>query len=338
MHTTARMKRLSTIFTRIAAIALFAAGAALSLQAQQSQVTASSVKPLSLRAALSAPLDLTPPEDLNYSSSVGSAETEEAERFNLSGREDQPPPRRTYHRRPNYNDKTHNSDGSNKYAFEVGGGFTLPVGGTHNYYTTSWAFQAGGGRNFNKNFGVMLDFNWSNSGMQTNTLNKQLALYNSLGATDQNGSPLSQLGGYGHVWSFAIDPIYNVVQGETSGIYVTGGVGFYHKYTAFTIPTVGYACDYFGFCYAVQANQRIDWYISNAVGVNGGIGYTYKFSRFANERLFVEARYVYTANSRRPYYVGAGTSPVSNNPNYFNAFPQNSAPTTFIPVTFGIRF
>ncbi len=58
----------------------------------------------------------------------------------------------------------------------------LPVGGTHNYATTSWKVQAGGGRNFNKTFGVMLQFDYDKFGMQTSTLNKQLALYNALGA------------------------------------------------------------------------------------------------------------------------------------------------------------
>ena len=32
----------------------------------------------------------------------------------------------------------------------VGGGFTLPVGGTHNYFSPSYKFQAGVGRDFNK--------------------------------------------------------------------------------------------------------------------------------------------------------------------------------------------
>jgi hypothetical protein len=328
----ARMNSLPTIFTRVAGIVFFVAGATLGLQAQQLRTAASPAKPLDLRAELNGPLDLTVPADLNYSSSVGASETEAAEGFNLTGREDQPPPRRTYSRRPNYNDKWHNSDGSNKYGVTVGGGFTLPVGGTHNYYKISWDFQGGVGRNFNKKFGVMVDFNWANFGIQTHTLNNLLDVYNSLGAN------FSQLGGYGHVWSFAVDPVYNFVQGDASGAYVTGGVGFYHKYTAFTIPTIGIYCDPFYGCYQYQANAPVDWYTSNAFGVNGGIGYTYRFSRFANERFFAEARYVYTANSRRPYYLGVGPSPVPNNPNYFNAFPQNSAPTSFIPITFGIKF
>lgn len=334
MHTTVNLNRLSFIFTRAVAITFLGSVATFGLYAQEAQVATTPAKPVDLRAELKAPLELSAPAELSYSSSVGATETDSAENFDLSGREDQPPPRRTYSRRPNYNDKTHNADGSNKYGFAVGGGFTLPVGGTHNYYKTSWDFQAGGGRFFNRKFGVMLDFNWANFGIQTHTLNNLLAIYNSPAI----GGNLTQLGGYGHVWSFALDPVYNIMQGDKSGIYVTGGVGFYHKKSTFTIPALGYYCDYFYGCFTYQANQAIDSYTSNAVGFNGGFGYTYKFSKFGNERLFAEARYVYTANSRRPYYDGTHGTPVSGNPSYFNVFPQNSAPTSYIPVTFGIRF
>jgi hypothetical protein len=97
------------------------------------------------------------------------------------------------------------------------------------------------------------------------------------------------------------------------------------------VPTVGTYCDPFYGCFQYQANQPVDWYTSNAVGVNGGLGVTWKFSKFSNEKFFAEAKYVYTANSRKRYDV-SGTTP------YFNAFPQASAPTTYIPVTLGIRF
>lgn len=325
MHTTARMNGLFSLSTRIAAIAIFVAGATLGLQAQQALNTASPVRPLDLKAALNAPIDLTAPDDLNYSSSVGVSETESAENFNLSGREDQPPPRRTYSRRPNYNDKWHNSDGSNKYGFVVGGGFTIPVGGTHNYATTSWKFQVGGGRNFNKKFGVLLQFDYDKFGMQTSTLNQQLALYNSLGAG------LPELDGNLHDWSFTLNPVYNFYQADAVGAYVVGGAGFYHKYTQFTTPVNGTCFDPFYGYYLCSANAPVDWYTSNAFGVNGGIGFTYRLSRFSGERFFAEVRYVYTHNSRRPYDVSGNTA-------YFNAFPPASAPTTYIPVTFGIRF
>ena len=337
MYTTINRNRLS-IITRTAAIVFLAAGASVCLQAQQTVSAAQSYPTLDLRAELAKSLDLSTPDTLSYSSSVGADETVAAEDFNLSGSdEDQPPPRRPYSHRPNYNDSTHNPDGSNKYTFIVGGGLTLPVGGTHGYLTPSYAFQAGGGRAFSKKVAVLLEFNWANFGIQTATLNNLLALYNSLGATDQNGNPLSQLNGTSHVWSFSVDPRYTFAQGDRSGVYGTGGVGFYHKTANFSIPAVGITCDIFGNCFQFQANQTIDKYTSNAFGVNLGLGYTYRFSRFADETFFVEARYVYTFNSRR---AETGTTAENTPPGStaFNAFPQNSYPTSFIPITFGIRF
>jgi hypothetical protein len=330
MHTTINRNRLSTLMSRIAAVTFLAAAGTFGLHAQQSSGTAPSLPPISLKSSLTAPLDLSTPDDLKYSSSIGSDEMANAETFNLSSSADQPPPRRKYSR-PNYNDSRTNADGSPKYNFIVGAGLTLPVGGSHNYLATSYNIQAAAARNFNKTFGVQVEFDWANFGFQTATLNRQLALYNSLGATDQNGNPLSQLGGTSHIWSFTLDPIMNFYTSDTWGAYVIGGGGFYHKTANFTVPSIGTYCDFFGFCYQFQANQTIDKYTSNAFGVNGGVGFTYKFSRWANERFYAEARYVWTDNQPKPYDVSGRTS-------YFNAFPQASARTTYIPVTFGIRW
>ena len=324
MHLTNR-NHLSSFFGRTAAVTFLAVAGTLGLNAQQSAGTSPSLPPINLKSTLTAPLVLSTPSDLNYSSSVGSEETAKAETFNLSSDEGQPPPRRKYSR-PNYSDSHTNSDGSAKYTFFVGGGFTLPVGDTHGYLTTSYDFQAGAGRNFNKTYGVNVQFDWDNFGFQTATLNNQLAIYNSFGAQ------ISQLGGTSHVWSFTLDPIINFYSSDTFGAYVTGGGGFYHKTANFTVPTLGVYCDFFGFCYQFQANQTIDKYTSNAFGVNGGVGMTYKFSRFAGERFYVEGRYVYTFNSARSFSLGDA------NGNNFNVFPQNSHKTSFIPITFGIRF
>jgi hypothetical protein len=328
MHSTINKNRLATFAGRIAAVTFLAAAGTLGLQAQQSAGTAPSLPPISLKSSLAAPLDLSTPDNLGYSSSTGSAETANAENFSLSSSADQPPPRRRYGR-PNYKDSKTNSDGSAKYTFLVGGGLTVPVGDSHGYLATSYDIQAGAGRNFNKTFGVMVDFNWANFGFQTATLNNQLATYN---GTCSGGCGLTQLGGTSHVWSFSLDPVMNFYTSDTTGAYVIGGAGFYHKTANFTIPSIGQYCDFFGFCYQFQANQTIDKYSSNAFGVNGGLGLTYKFSRFAGERFFVEGRYVYTFNSARSFSLG------DINGNNFNVFPQNSHKTSYIPITFGIRF
>jgi hypothetical protein len=72
-----------------------------------------------------------------------------------------------------------------------------------------------------------------------------------------------------------------------------------------------------------------------------GFGLTYKFSRFASERLYGEVRYVYMLNSAKPG-VDASTcttlSCAAANGSILNDFPQNSNRTSYIPVKFGLRF
>jgi len=332
MHTTIKRNRLSSAFTRASALAFFAAAATLGLQAQQP--AAKSLPPINLKSSLIAPLDLSSSsssnaDDLSYTSSTGATELAAADGFRFAGANggiDQPPPRRRYSR-PNYSDSHTNPDGSSKYTFAVGGGFTMPTGGTHGYASPGWKIQVGAGRNFSKTLGLLVQFDYDKFGMQKSTLNRQLALYNSLcGSTC-----LSQLGGNVRDWSFTLDPIVNYYTSDTVGSYVIGGIGFYHKYTTFTTPSIGQYCDPFYGCYSYQADQPVDWYTSNAFGANIGIGFTYKLSRWGNQRFYTEARYIWTDNKPRPFDVSGSTS-------YFNAFPQASARTTYIPVTFGIRW
>ena len=105
------------------------------------------------------------------------------------------------------------------------------------------------------------------------------------------------------------------------------------------MPTVGQYCDYFYGCYQYQANQIIDHYTSNAPGVNGGVGLTYKFSKFSNQRFYIEARYVVVFNKQR---VGLTAFNVNSSfgQSYTgtNFYPANSNRTTYIPIKVGIRF
>ena len=135
---------------RSAAVAAFAGAATLGLHAQQNQTASVSqslfyVQPTST-ASLIAANDA--PDSVGYSTSAGAPETDAAINF-MGGTGAspamQPPPRR-YGRRPVYADSSHNADGSNKYTFFAGAGFTLPTGGTHGYFSPSYAFQVGGGR------------------------------------------------------------------------------------------------------------------------------------------------------------------------------------------------
>jgi hypothetical protein len=266
---------------------------------------------------------------------------------------------RSRYGRPRYRGGNTNPDGSQKFVIYGGGGFTAPTQLTKDVDTTSWGVQVGAGRNFNKHFGVNLEFDWDNFGLtkatldnQGNLYDNQISLFNSYclaNPTDPNCvaaggtvSPLAAIDGYSHVWSFSLQPVYNLTAGDKWGSYVTAGVGFYHKITTFTTPEEGEECDpYYGICYDVAANEPIDSYTSNAPGIDGGFGVTYKFSHFSNEQLYAEARYVYVFNQAKAG-VDASTCTTlacaSATDTIINDYPQNSQRTSYIPVKFGIRF
>ena len=343
----------------LAAAALFVVPLAATLHAQQGesfespstrQGAAVSSAPrtlnMDLQAALHAPFDLSGPDTASSSSSLSSSEIATSiDRVNLTADPSgspgmdgnmQPPPRRRRYGRPNYNDRWHNSDGSSRVAFVAGVGLNVPAGdATSNYLSTNFRFEVGGGINFSKKLAVMLQFDYDRFGVPGKILRNQQSLYNNLGFVDSTGTPVdfSGLDGNAHIWSFSVNPTINFYQGETVGAYAVVGGGFYHKVTNFTLPQLGTGYNYYYGPYQYTYNQNIDTYTSNAPGVTGGIGATYKFSRFANQRFFAEARYVHTFNQYRagdPNYSGAGTP--------YNLYPPNSNESTYIPITVGLRF
>lgn len=349
MHMTSiRTTRLSGLAGRLSALSAFALASTFGLQAQQSVIQSSTgTEPVIQLAANSEPgmLDLAYHSGVDYSSSSSSldgVDPSAAEHLDLAVDPSamQPPPRRRYGR-PRYNDSNHNPDGSNKYGFLAGAGLTLPTGNTYHYFNTSYGFQVGGGRNFNKNFSVNLQFDWDAFGINGATLGSQQNLYNyycTAALAAAGDCPISGLDGNNHVWSFTLDPTYNYYQGEKLGAYGVVGVGFYHKVTTFTVPSVGeYYDPYYGLI-EYQANSTFDHYSANAPGFNGGLGFTYKPSRFANEKFYVEARYVFVDNSHRSGITYNSSTNTLNTYTGNNDFPQNSNRTTYIPIKFGLRF
>jgi hypothetical protein len=345
----------STHFLRISALAVFAGASTFSLHAQQAvsaDAATSEAKPApQLVAATNKPaLDLASTiASLSYSSSSDSTpntpiDSVEAERLNLAtgvGTGLQPPPRRRYGR-PRYNDSSHNPDGSNKYAVVLGVGMTAPLGNTYHYLNTNYGLQVGAGRNFNKNFTVMVQFDYDRFGFTGATLYNQQSLYNyycnATLAAEGVCTQVSGLDGTSHVWSFTVDPSYSVPLSDNVSAYGVVGVGFYHKTANFTVPATGEYCDYYYGCYQYEANETIDKYTSNAPGFNGGIGLTFKPSRFANERLFVEGRYVFVDNSQRSGITVNSGGTVLNAYNGNNFYPANSNRTTYTVYKAGIRF
>ncbi len=118
--------RLSRVISRTAAVTFLSAATSLCVSAQRTPRLRGTA--VDLKTSLMAPIDLTKPADLSYSSSVGVEEIGhggELQRWNVCER---PASAATaYGRRTNYSDRWHNADGSNKYTFEGGGGFDLPT-------------------------------------------------------------------------------------------------------------------------------------------------------------------------------------------------------------------
>ena len=302
---------------------------------------------LTLPTANGTGMDLARQSGVTYSSSSDTLEAVDADaagRLDLAVTPDdatQPPPRRRYGR-PRYNDNSHNADGSSKYGFLAGAGFTAPTGNTYHYLNTNYAFQVGAGRNFSKKFSVFAQFDYDRFGFNGPTLFNQESLYNyycpAASAAAGVCTQFTTLDGNSHVWSFSLNPTFNFYSREGLGAYVVVGVGFYHKVANFTTPEQGIAFSPFYGYYSYVANANVDHYTSNAPGFNGGIGLTFKPSRFSNQRLYAEARYVFVDNSQRTGVTAFSSTATLNAYNGNDLYPQNSNRTTYLPIKFGIRF
>lgn len=331
---------------RVSALALLACASSFTLQAQRVVLSDSADKPVAQIVADGSthPLNLATAAGVDYGSSSSSTTGDggAAGTMSFAGLDaTQPPPRRRYGR-PRYNDSSHNPDGSNKYTAVVGIGMTAPIGNTYHYLNTGYAFQVGVGRNFNKNLGLLAQFDYDRFGFNGSTLYDQRSLYNYYCTVplQRQGActPLPSLDGNTHVWSFTLNPIYNIFSSGPVGAYLVAGAGFYHKVANFTTPVNAIAYDPYYGNYSYTANQVIDHYTSNAPGFSGGLGLTYKLSQFANERLFVEGRYVFVDNQQR-YGVTAHSSQATLN-TYLgsNQYPANSNRTSYLAFKAGVRF
>jgi hypothetical protein len=329
MHTS---RSLFSIARRAAFFSCVMTGTALLMHAQQPAATDTGLKTPLLLASSASLANSSYSSSSDDSSSSDTLAKSDHLSFNLLD-SSQPPPRRRYGR-PNYSDSHTNPDGSSKFAFMAGAGATVPVGDTHRYYTPSYNFQVGVGRNWSQAFGVMAQFDYNRLGLQGSTLANQYNLYSFYGC----GTACAGLDGNGHVWSFTLNPTFSLKTEGTMGAYAVVGAGYYHKVTNFTVPTVGTYCDYYFGCYQYQANQIIDHYTSNAFGINGGIGATWKFAKFANERLYAELRYVVVFDPQRYGVTAFSSTSTLNRYNGSNFFPQNSNRTTYLPINVGIRF
>jgi len=89
---------------------------------------------------------------------------------------------------PRYRGGNSNADGSSRWIFFGGGGLASPIGNTHKYFTDSWGFQGGFGRQFSKKFAVPIEFDYDHFGMSGYTLTNEEQVYATM-ATQYNNAP-----------------------------------------------------------------------------------------------------------------------------------------------------
>lgn len=162
------------------------------------------------------------------------------------------------------------------FAFDVGAGFTTPVGATGRYMDMGWNAGGGLGWNFNSSVGALIDLNYNQMGINSSTL-------------QGIGVP----GGDVHVFSATLDPIVHLMPHSKVDVYVTAGGGIYHRTQEFTqsgVANVGGYNPFFGFySYGVPTTQILASYTVNKPGIDAGMGIA--FGSKWHGKFFAEAKY-----------------------------------------------
>jgi opacity protein-like surface antigen len=186
-----------------------------------------------------------------------------------------------------------------KWAFNVGGGASLPYGTTDTYVRGGGGIAAAGAaRNYSKYFGFRLDFQFDNLPLRTSALE----LAQAPGAT-------------AHVYSLMLDPIINIPVSKNWGGYLVFGPSFLHRSgkldSSSAVP--GSACNGFfiwwGHCFdsGLPINGNFLHSSQNEFGYNFGGGITRKIR--PNLELYAEFRYLHGKHNNittdlRPITIG----------------------------------
>jgi len=189
-------------------------------------------------------------------------------------------------------------------AFEVGGGLTSPVGNAanNNYETYGYNLTLGGGWNFNKRFGVLLEYQFNKNKIPGATL-----------------AAIGYPGGNINTHSLIVEPVVYQPITHTVGVYGLAGTGFYRKVTNFT--EVGLVEECYYFCYYGYSNQTVANFSSVQPGFDVGGGLYWKaFGEDSNAKLYTEVRYKWIDSPKA------------------TATQDGEGTESLIPLTVGIRW
>jgi hypothetical protein len=183
--------------------------------------------------------------------------------------------------------------------FHLGGGFTQPTGRLGSDLNTGWNVNGGVGLNFNRFLGIDANVLYTGFGISRSALNA-----------------LQQPDGNSHTWGFTLDPVIHFPISSHFAAYITGGGGYFRRTIEFTQPTVAFVPFYdpwFGILgqVAIPANQVLGRFTKSSGGYDIGAGFEVPIKE-GGVKLYSEFRY---------YSV-----------------PTEPTETTFIPVSFGLRW
>ncbi|MEO8597486.1 MAG: outer membrane beta-barrel protein [Candidatus Solibacter sp.] len=187
-----------------------------------------------------------------------------------------------------------------------GGGVSTPLNPTGAYTGISGNFNLAAGYKIDEKNSITGEFLWN--GLPTDIF-----------STHPADAPSGKISLYSLTANFRRQ--IERIKGSPFGVYGVVGGGWYYRYTQidknYTVPPNtgctpayywwGYPCTPEGYVYSETVATRG----ASAVGLNGGVGFTVRLAD-SGWRFFTEARYHYAFTNR--------------------------VPTTFIPVTIGLRF
>ena len=196
--------------------------------------------------------------------------------------------------------------GQSRMTFGIGGGVSTPLNPTGAYTGVSGNFNVGAGYKVNEKNSITGEFLWNGLPTDIFTLH-----------------PVDAPSGSISLYSLTVNwrHHFDRIKGSPFGVYTVMGGGWYYRYSKidknYTVPPNaacapiyywwGYSCTPAGYV----ASETIAYKGASAGGLNGGVGFTIRLAD-SNWRFFTEARYHYAFTNR--------------------------VPSTFIPVTMGIRF
>ena len=108
-----------------------------------------------------------------------------------------------------------------RMSWNIGGGFSTPVGATGRNLDNGWNAGGGVGYNFSNQFGVIVEAKYSMLGINSSTL-----------------SGLGFPGGDISMASFTLNPIVHINPKGPVDVYLIGGGGLYRRNQEFTAPSV----------------------------------------------------------------------------------------------------